>query len=383
MPAILAISLLMSCGDNGNVQVPVDDVISSYSTYEHDQSGRQSVIYNYDSGPDGAWFTGDDVINSYSSILYDLNGNLVGAIRYVSPGIDGDWLTEDDQTDIMGYHIAEYDSAGNRTRFVYYDAGPDLIPLSADDEVISYNEYAYDENKRRLHSHSVFDPGPDGIWFTDDDLISIDYDYSEYDADGNIVRSLMYSAGDDGLFHTADDVLISYVSYENQIDGPYQISYDGQGPDGIWFTPDDLVSSYRMKKIDSDGNTLDVSYSGAGPDGAWVTSDDLVFYYSKYKYDDNGNMIFYGCCFDAGADRLWFTDDDEYSSIRMFAIYSYEYDSSGRPFRSIQRNAGADGVMFTNDDVVLSYTTFSYDTNGRLIKQIHYTDPGPNGEWFK
>ena len=214
-------------------------------------------------------------------------------------------------------------------------------------EVNFYTRYTLNNKGKHDQSFHYTDSGPDMEWFTDDDGLTNNGSYHYDDAD-RLVQSNYYSPGADLIAFTDDDVMTGYRKTIYSEDGlsSRRIYYIGSGPDGVWQNSDDVFTGYNNYEYDGNGNiTQVIYYEGVGPDGDWFTSDDLIspFYpHSSREYDQNNNLI-----------RITYSNGD----------------------------AGADGTLFTNDDIQ-RYHTREFNGKNVLISDTTYFDPGADGNWL-
>jgi hypothetical protein len=190
-----------------------------------------------------------------------------------------------------------------------------------------------------------FQPGPDWDWFTGDDIVSRHILYI-YDSEGNLV----------------------------QRDAFYE-----PGPDATWGTSDDKMHRYELYSYDSNNRLIRyMRFNGAGSDGNWFTSDDTVFRTRRWYYDADGKVTMRVESRHPGIDGTWFTTDD--------ITYNYripEFGSNEKAGRNIIYGKGNDGIWFTSDDEVIGTIIYIRDSNGYLLGEFWYDNPGTDGVWFQ
>ena len=413
-----------------------DDGVDGYLVKHFDENNNLFEQLSYfDPGPDNLWFTSDDKKGSGYKAFYDANGKL---LRAVSGGIDSNGIYVDDK-----WHASyDYEVKGNRTRETFHrQAGGDGIWFTDDDEVSPYTAYVYDVNGNIIREIDYTGShGLDGKLFTPDDGVSSHTSFT-FDANNKKTKEIYY-ATTDGVDQDSNDRVRGYSSYTYNGNGKLtKITHYGDlGNDGVWFNADDGVRSYTVNTYDDNGNRIrEISFNGAGKDGIWVTADDTAYDYTAKTFDIHGNQLRTVSYYDAGADGLWLTQDDKVggyilyvkdamgADIRIPKMYinpgadgiwftrddvpAYssgfnnetglicnEYsgglivlcthssditDSKGNITRTVgYKNAGADGIKYTPDDVVLGYIETIYDAQGNPVKKNRYNGAGGDGAWF-
>lgn len=298
-----------------------------------------------------------------------------------------------------------YDDAGRLAIERYANgSGPDGIWGSADDVIGVLNHTQHDAQGRVAELRTSFGPGQDGTWLTADDARSSVSGY-QYDAAGNVTRSVRVDSidgvataqewseqryapngalaaslsfrapGPDGLWFTADDVAGHCDIQRAELPG--QVHAVAPGPDNRWCSNDDQVDSYRRDRSYGDG-WAHIYVTGAGADGVWFTDDDAIEAVSRYWRDENGYRLRHVKWVGAGADGRWLSADD------VPALYStYGYDGHGLlSVATHYRGAGNDGVWFTSDDAVRYYERYRYEPDGARLTVVQVADPGPDALWF-
>ncbi len=312
------------------------------------------------------------------------------------------------------------------TRQLNLRFGPDGLPLTGDDQLVSY---AVAPNGTNGVIFGFNHPGVDGVWFTEDDVGGSDYygdavyipsgvAYEFNGTQGAILIITSLEPGDDGLPFTADDQPNSYGYQLVLIDGAGHrgevVTYTSAGSDGLWFTADDTPKLYSLASFDAGGNllqtttynakgtdntwftaddtvqlyivnTLDANYrpnyaatfNNKGSDGTWFTADDVVSAYSYYGYDADGNLLLLATHTYKGADGTWFTADDSASALVNVK------DADGRTQLTVTLTGmGADGIWLTGDESTYGYSYMEYDDAGHQVRSVSFNAAGADGKWL-
>jgi hypothetical protein len=163
---------------------------------------------------------------------------------------------------------------------------------------------------------------------------------STFDAEGRLSRVLVFAPGPDGVAGTADDVDTRYgYTFVYSSTGHTEVT-SSAGPDGIFDTSDDVVYDIVGREDSEVAPYTAWTARTRGPDGQLGTEDD--------GYINCG--------------REYFTDDGRPGNVVWF------------------KNAGADGIPFTDDDPIMSYSTVEEMTPGHR-RVLWYHEPGPDGKW--
>jgi RHS repeat-associated protein len=185
-----------------------------------------------------------------------------------------------------------------------------------------------------------------------------------YDTLGDL-QSISYPDNSTEMFnYSKDRILESKTDRDGQITN---FSFNDQG----------LISS----KTFSDGTSVNYTYDGIGR--MTKVSDSNSAIYFEYDSADNlvrliypGNRIF-KYDYDSEGKRIKMTDPDGKALL-------YEYDKAGRLFR-IRDGTGKLEVEYQYNDANImtkktlgngAYTTYNYDLDGQLLKQINYDPKG-------
>lgn len=147
--------------------------------------------------------------------------------------------------------------------------------------------------------------------------------------------------------------------------------------------PGSSATIYGVINIMGQEREIEISYNStdgmAGPDGVIFTGDDNVLYYSTFSDGERLNQTRYNF-FDAGDDKVWFTEDDIISSAEVPIV-----EDGVVVGVTTLGDAGEDGVWHTEDDHVSSYTRYEDDTdinNNKVTYEKRYTGTGDDGLWF-
>lgn len=210
--------------------------------WDRDAQGRVTFSVRFTGpGTDGVWFTTDDPAEDPRGWTYDPDGRPVAEYR-VARGDDLMWGTEDDL--ISGeVTVREYRSDGLHLRTVgFRSPGLDGEWLTGDDEIGGHVTTAYTDGPARVREVSYSNRGIDGEWFTEDDGIS------NYDAYTNAAKNLATvqwdrtGAGIDRIWFTGDDYPRAVYEFTYAETGALQEQRIlNRGADGVWWSDDDYV----------------------------------------------------------------------------------------------------------------------------------------------
>lgn len=302
-----------------------ENAVSSYTTYEYDAQGHVKLTVNYwqpgldqkwftdddpifyyealsenigrnvkyftlyKAGADAVWFTADDELYAYTEIYDDPDTSSFSTKRYIAPGPDQAWFTEDDLPSYQESGTFNVDDTMLAYKtFQLLGRGNDALPGTADDDIYQYMT-AVDIESGTVKYINFTGRGLDNILFTEDDPVS-DYTFQKnvVSSNGQERRSIhtrYASAGDDGLWFTSDDVAAEVTAWLSIFNGHSQksIHYIDAGADVTWFTDDDIIGNYQINQYAENGNfILFLQVDGAGPDGVWFTDDDKILYKTEY-----------------------------------------------------------------------------------------------------
>jgi len=210
--------------------------------WDRDSQGRVTLSVRFTGpGVDGVWFTTDDRAEDPRGWTYDPDGRVLARYR-VARGDDLLWGTEDDL--ISGeVTVREYRSDGLHLRTVgFRSPGLDGEWLTGDDEIGGHVTTDYADGPARMREVGYGTRGLDGAWFTEDDGIST------YDAYTNAAKNLATvewdetRAGGDGIWYTGDDYPQHvYESTYAETGALQELRNLNQGADGVWWNDDDYV----------------------------------------------------------------------------------------------------------------------------------------------
>lgn len=335
---------------NGTTGAP-----SSWIGQPTDMNGRQTKYHRYlQPGADTIWFTQDDPRTDNFTFSYTPEGLLISE-QLFNPGPDGQYDTPDDPA----YSCIKRSYTAQKLTEMYFatNPGPDTT-WCTDDDTPTYlitNTHADD---KLTGSFWYNNPGTDMVWRTPDDRCVYFWKYSNDDND-NRVREVRIACNADGLPNTADDSYVEYYDHEYDADGNVTRTTwkTGQGPDGEWLNDDDSISEIHLYTRNADGQVTEqfISHS-PGPDMTWGTVDDptgmrIVYTYNAQKLvEDITNYHGYG------PDKMWGTEDDVIGSYSKLT-----YDANGNRTRQKDYNAGPDGMWKNEDDRVIRDYVFDLD----------------------
>ena len=208
-------------------------------------------------------------------------------------------------------------------RWIYYQDGT----------IAHYWEHTFDANGLWTRRTSFSGPGGDATWLTSDDVIS-----------GLTTRT-----------YTADHQLES------------EILYLDAGPDGAWFGTDDTPGSKRANSFDPAGNLVREAFYGG---------DGLVNGYRQHDYDEARRLVRTTHYYLPGPNGRWFDADDA-----LQGSYTFAWDGE-RLVRTNNVGAGPDLRIGTDDDVIRSSRTTTYDLEGHPLEERYSIEAGPDGVWL-
>lgn len=279
----------VDCRSNG-----LDSCADAGTTDTGTDAGTDSETAGDSSGTDsGATTDGDSSSGGTGCYMYArINPDNTRFTSYISAGLDGAWLTADDQNNgYMDYLVV----ASNKTRGIGY---------SVDGSIYGYDDITCKSIDKITRQVQYGEAGADGVWQSDDDVISLYLDRL-YSSTGQLTRLNHYkSAGSDGVWFNSDDELIEYTI----------VTYNGScRVRDVQHLPNGETTYYNERTCNDNGDTLTSVIYGAGPDGEWFTSDDSAQYFTKFIDNENGvpmRLIGYS---GSGADGVMFTADDSIS----------------------------------------------------------------------
>ena len=147
------------------------------------------------------------------------------------------------------------------------------------------------------------------------------------------------------------------------------------GPDEQLETADDVWTTRLDYNHDASGRVTSYLSRNAGADKTFNTGDDSLSGFS-YEYDDNGRRLYF-ITRSVGSDGTWFTDDDPFTQVRK-----YTYNANGKELKNLSYNgAGSDTNWKTSDDVLNNYILNGYDGNGFLTSAVSYGAVGSDATW--
>lgn len=310
------------------------------------EPGRNQEVASYTYNTD----TGE--LESVEWRVYDAEGDRIARLQSNAPGSDGEWMTGDDEGLQGTTYIFSEVLGGKRKTFEgrISGLGADEEPATADDVLTSYKAFEYDEKGHLTRNWEAAGSGSDGVWQTADDVLNRDVRYRyTYDSEDRLTESYRsFDAGADGVFWTADD---SYAGIYREIH-----TINGSG----------------------ELETLRISSRDAGSDNLPLTSDDPYTWVDFFRYDTSGNLVLSVRYSSPGGDSDWETVSDN----RVQNFQTFEYDSQGREYRSVQLSPGPDGLAETADDTVGRYTQTLWDAEGRETQRVRWVGAGADGDWF-
>lgn len=208
---------------------------------------------------------------------------------------------------------------------------------------------------------------------------------STYHETGSVWRTFRQFSGpgDDADWLATDDNPVSDMRVTELLDGnSHQVTlYTDPGPNEVWDAGgDDVVQSFSLvENGEIAGHDSTMSSQNPGADGIWFTRDDDYSSISLSRFDKDarimhtisGNM-WTTTGFGPGIDGEWFTGDD---IIDPWGVNSYTqriYDEKFRLIREVGLYRGVDELWFTDDDIPGDYIDYAYDELGRLIDSKSY-----------
>ena len=196
-----------------------------------------------------------------------------------------------------------------------------------------------------------------------------------------LTYATQYQLQVDGLRTESDTALdaftLSFTTHNVPTQASREIRYDGDG---------NIIQYYRFDRDTEQKIIRKIWFLGAGADGIWFTEDDAddLRSYEHNFYDDRGKLIQQAYYSNAGIDGIWLSADDQPNS---YEDYTQELNIDGQPTPVITTygSSGPDGQWFTDDDAFpgYEYQTQETLTNGVIRKQtITLNDIGPDGILF-
>jgi hypothetical protein len=154
------------------------------------------------------------------------------------------------------------------------------------------------------------------------------------------------------------------------------------------------VTQIQDQYKDSTGGrpTVEIKYT-AGADKKWFTPDDEVFHYFTAEYNEKGWLTKKTCLKpgtsgipnplkDAVQDYTTYeygptgreSGESSFSASGSLKYSSeFEYDQEGRKVKEIRHDASGK---------VIRWIAYEYDKRGNLVKDTEYSSSGPDGQWF-
>lgn len=198
--------------------------------------------------------------------------------------------------------------------------------------------------------------------------------------DNDRVVTLYDGPGVDGDWGTADDRIYS-TDETVPVDATTAHRYyrAGAGLDGQWETADDVYSvNSNVYTLDANGLRIDeFTANTLGADGLPCTADDTITRRERNDRDGEGRLVKFWDFTGPGGDATWGTSDDN-----AINLTTYQYDADGRLTRQVTYERGADNQIDTPDDVVFFYKDLAYDARGLFVSDLQYVGMGDDGTWF-
>lgn len=134
----------------------------------------------------------------------------------------------------------------------------------------------------------------------------------------------------------------------------------------------------------------------AGKDGKWFTDDDEVYHYFLAEYNNKGQMT-ERTCYGIGKDKILFSNDDPLKEFLVFEFDAQGRQSKKRSFKVISSSKIVEDYYSVPEfdvqgrevkDVryrshtIIGYLIFEYGPLGKVVKDVEYSGPGPDGVWF-
>jgi hypothetical protein len=227
------------------------------------------------------------------------------------------------------------------------------------DEIIGYTVPEFFKDGTWSKSTEYYSSGEDGIWFNDDDDINL---MNIYNNAGDLVESYSYNnPGADGIYHTQDDIYNSYAVHLYDKNGN-EIEYiegNSAGRDGIWLTEDDGFSALHAFEYENNFLSKEIIYSDT----------DVINCYYLYSYNQNSRVDTEWKYKGPGYDKTWFTEDDE-----LLSETTYQYDGSGNILREAVGHDKYGNVSY--------WYSYSYNLKNNILEKIEYTKEGFDNKWF-
>jgi hypothetical protein len=318
------------------------------------------------------FFTTAGTPSSWLSTPVDMAGRTNNRLQHSSPGADTQWFSPDDPANQR--QIFNYAPDGRVTDERQMNAGTDGLYNTPDDTIGYCLTYRYDAMRLVTERTYSTTAGPDAMLCTADDVPQV---YSTYAYTGATMTGWVYftNPGPDAAWRTPDDRCSIYWDYA------YDASSRSQrhimrscGPDQLPRTADDamLYNYYWDYTYDAAGNlTKQVWATGAGADGMWFNNDDNFNQYLRMQYDAKGLVTQSIASVGAGPDMMWGTNDDPGNRTDT------KYNGQNLQEEVTVYSIGPDNMWNTADDVIGNYTKLAYDANGNKIDQKTYNS-GPD-----
>lgn len=241
------------------------------------------------------------------------------------------------------------------------------------------------------------------------------------DADGNTTRTDVFTGT------RAAGVLESYtISADAKLPGPPEVAVRSINYNGA----DNAIKRYSANISQAGKTVARGSYIAPGADAKWNQTDDLLSSFSEARVS-HGNMHWLTNRFSANTNagapwsarttgfklsRVELREFDEKGQTRRLVTYTslgangvVDVDAAGeltvvddvvRSYELIERNdmgmrvrtldfgggqtppdPGADGVLFTEDDVPIAVEVSTINSGGHRTLQVDYDGAGPDGNW--
>ena len=219
------------------------------------------------------------------------------------------------------------------------------------------------------------------------------YEVTEATPTQDWLRISNVSFGADATADTSDDYITAYTVYPFGYAG-VSYSFDHPGPDGEWYTADDIAGSRNGGAVvafpqgtvlefegASEGAIMSIPCLDPGSDGIAFTEDDFPgcpLGYQIIVIDGEGNrgqVVTYKY---SGADGVWFTDDDVVDS---YTLVSTDL-SIPQTVTAVYDDEGSDGIWFTEDDVVDTHIQQLLGDNYQPLYSATYNLAGSDSSWF-
>ena len=314
-----------------------DDLLGGYARYEYDEKGTSLYAQYSDPGRDQKWHTKDDQVKSYITFSQTPDG-VAYERHFDGSGFDQTWFTKDDNVEYIEAGRHPWVQQKELLEFRSYSPGLDGTWLTGDDEIASpyrsgraaYTKFIFDEQFLSLdppqnlsrHDHVKLEidygkRGKDLLWFTPDDIPKR-YTKNSFDQKGRIIESIEYKGpGKDQVWFTQDDEMEHWVKHQYTSSAQLSFVFTGPGKDQVWQSDDDLLERYwKEERLGKEGLTRTTNFTGPGEDSLWQTPDDKIErYWVEQNTQNTKNSINYDVE-EPGPDGLWYTGDDVVSHFR-------------------------------------------------------------------